>query len=113
VDRRRLMCVGSVIWAAVGAGVAVGSIPNANHDTRVLVGLASVVFPLCALGAAVLLQRQHDRLAGLLLLASAATPTCFAYPLNVPALVVGLALLASPAVTLGEHREIVPAARQS
>jgi hypothetical protein len=67
---------------------------------------------MCALCAAVMLRRQHDRLAGLLLVASAATPTYFAYALNVPALVVGLALLASPCITLGEQRQASPAGQR-
>jgi hypothetical protein len=41
----------------------------------------------------------------LLLLASAATPTYFAYVINVPALVVGLALLAVPTVLIGNEAE--------
>jgi len=76
----------------------------------VLVGLASVVFPLCAGAAALALRQRHDRLTGLLLVVSAATPTYFAYPANLAALVVGLAVLASPSVTLGEPRHRVPAA---
>ena len=101
MDRRRIVCIGSLVWAFVGATVAVTALPTVNDDVRVLVGLASVVFPMCAVGATVALGRRHDRLAGLLLVLSVATPTYFAYPLNLPALVVGLALLASPAVVLG------------
>jgi hypothetical protein len=101
MDRRRIVCVGSLVWAFVGATVAVTALPTVNDDVRVLVGLASVVFPMCAVGATVALGRRHDRLAGLLLVLSVATPTYFAYPLNVPALVTGLALLASPAAVLG------------
>lgn len=90
--------IGSVAWAAVGAAVALAALPDVNNDARLLVGLASVVFPLCALGAAVLLRRSQLRAAGLLLLVSAATPTYFAYILNIPALVVGLVLLLAPTV---------------
>jgi hypothetical protein len=101
MDRRRIVCVGSLVWAVIGATVAVASFPAVDHNARVLVAFASVVFPMCAVGATVALGRRHDRLAGLLLVLSVATPTYFAYPLNLPALVVGLALLASPAAVLG------------
>lgn len=99
--RRRVVRSGSLIWAVVGAAVALSALPTVNADARVLVGLASIIFPMCALGAAVALGRRRDGLAGVLLVFSAATPTYFAYPLNLPALVVGLALLTSPAVVLG------------
>ena len=108
VDRRRVVQLGSLIWAEIGAGVALGSLPDASEHARVLVGLASVIFPVAALCAAALLLRRRDRLAGLLLVVSAATPTYFAYPLNLPALVVGLALLATPGVVVGGQRLSVP-----
>jgi energy-converting hydrogenase Eha subunit G len=81
--------------------IALSSIPSVNDDARVVVGLASGIFPLCAVAAAVMLDRRRDHVAGLLLVLSAATPTYFAYALNLPALIVGLALLASPAFVLG------------
>ncbi len=112
MDRRRIVELGSLVWAVSGALIALASLSDVNDDVRVLVGLASVVFPLCALCAAVMLRRRHDRLAGLLLVVSTATPTYFAYPLNLPALVVGLALLASPGIALREQRPLPPA-RQS
>jgi hypothetical protein len=102
MDRRRIVQFGSTVWAAAGAGVALASLSRVNDDARVLAGLASVVFPMCALCAAMALGRRHDRLAGLLLVVSVATPTYFAYPLNVPALVVGLTLLVSPRSALGD-----------
>jgi hypothetical protein len=101
MDRRRIVCVGSLVWVVIGSVVAVTALPTVNDDARVLVGLASVVFPMCAVGATVALLRRHDRLAGLLLVLSVATPTYFAYPFNLPALVVGIALLASPSAVLG------------
>src|SRR2546423_13974381 len=96
--RSRAFAIGSCLWAVTGASIAVASLANVNGDARVVVALASVAFPLCALGAAVALRRQHDRLAGLLLLMSVATPTYFAYAVNLPALVVGVALMVSPGV---------------
>jgi hypothetical protein len=103
VDRRRVVYTGSLAWAVVGAAVALSAIPSVNDDARVLVVLASVIFPLCAVAAAVMLDRRRDHIAGLLLVVSAATPTYFAYPLNLPALVVGLSLLTSPALIVGRR----------
>jgi hypothetical protein len=100
MGRRRVVYIGSLLWAIIGSTIALASLPTVNEDARLLVGLASIVFPLCALAAGVALGRGHDRKAGMLLMVSAATPTYFAYPLNVPALVVGLAVLASPAAVL-------------
>ena len=94
---KRAVEIGSVAWAAIGAAVALAALPDVNNDARLLVGVASVLFPLCALGAAVLLRRNQLRAAGLLLLLSVATPTYFAWVLNVPALFAGLMLLAAPA----------------
>jgi hypothetical protein len=110
VERRRIVEIGSLAWAAIGASVALAALPSVNDDAIVLVGVASVVFPLCALGAALALRDRRDRLAGLLLLASVATPTYFAYALNLPALAVGLALLAAPSATLGGRRHTTPTA---
>jgi hypothetical protein len=65
-------------WAVTGAGVAAVSLPAVNGDARLAVGLASGVFPLCALAAAIALRHGADRIAGLLLLLSVATPTYMA-----------------------------------
>lgn len=105
VNRRRIIEMGSLGWAIVGAAVAFAALPDANDDARLLIGVASIAFPLCAVAAAPVLRRGRDRAAGLLLLASAATPTYFAYVINVPALVVGLALLAVPPVLIGSEAE--------
>jgi hypothetical protein len=85
-----------LVWAVVGAVVALPALSMVTADARVIVGAASVLGPLAAAGAAVALQRQRDRLAGALLLVSALTPTYFAWVLNVPALVVGVMLLVAP-----------------
>ena len=90
--------VGAVAWAVIGAAVALAALPDVNDDARLLVGVASVLLPLCALGAAALLRRNQLRAAGVLLLFSVATPTYFAYALNIPALVTGLVLLTAPAL---------------
>lgn len=98
MGRRRVLEVGALVWAGVAAAVALGSLDEVNPDTRLLVGAASVVGPLAAVGASRLLAHRSDRAAGVLLLVSVLTPTYFAWALNVPALVVGLALLAAPSV---------------
>ncbi len=108
MTRRQMVVGGSIAWAVIGAAVALASIPNVNDDAKMLVGLASVAFPLCALGAALALDRRHDRLAGALLVISVATPTYFFFPLNLPALLAGVALLVSPARTLGDRRSATP-----
>lgn len=110
VERRRIVEIGSLAWAIIGASVALAALSSVNDDAIVLVALACIVFPLCAVGAALALRHRRDRLAGMLLLASVATPTYFAYPLNLPAIVVGLALLAAPSATLGGRRPTTPSA---
>lgn len=103
---RQVLRVGAACWAVTGAAVALPSIGAANPDAKVLVGLASVGFPLAAVLASWALARNRDRVAGLLLLVSAATPTYFAWELNVPALLVGVALLVAPRLTV--RRPVVP-----
>jgi hypothetical protein len=103
VARRRVLQAGSVVWAVLGAAVALGSLGNVNDDARLLVGVASVVGPLVAVLAAVQLSRHADRPAGVLLALSAVlTPTYFAYVINLPALVVGVVLTVAAHVVLPE-----------
>jgi hypothetical protein len=97
---RGVVRVGAVAWAVIAAAVALMSVGAVNPDARLLVGVASVAFPLAAVCASIAVERQRDRTAGLLLLVSVATPTYFAWVLNVPALLVGLALLLAPNLTL-------------
>jgi chromate transport protein ChrA len=99
VSRRQVLQAGALVWVVAGAAVALGSLGDVNDDARLLVGLASIVGPLLAVGAAVQLGRHANRSAGVLLVLSAlATPTYFAYVLNIPALVVGVML------AVGAHR---------
>ena len=112
MTRRRFFAVGSCLWAVTGATVALSALGNVNDDARAVVTLASIAFPLCALAAAVLLDRRHDRLAGLLLLISVATPTYFAYAVNLPPLVVGVALLVSPRAIFGVRQRDIEAIRR-
>lgn len=101
MSRREVAVIGALVWAVTGAVVALLSIPSVNDDSMVLVVAASVSFPLCAVGAGLLLEHHRDRLAGMLLVVSVATPTYFAHPLNLSALVVGIALMTAPVFTLG------------
>jgi hypothetical protein len=78
--RRRPVAIVSVLWAVSGAAIAVTSVSSVNDDAKVLVGVSSVLFPLCAVGAAVALDRRRVRLAGALLLVSAGTPTSSRIP---------------------------------
>jgi len=85
-------------WAITGLVLAVAALPGVSEDARLALGVASVAFPLCALGAVSAIRSHMDRLAGLLLLLSVATPTYFAYVANLPALLVGAVLLARPSL---------------
>ena len=100
MDRRRVLQIGTLVWAAIGASVALTSLGNVNTDARLLVGAFSVAGPLAAVGAARLLGRGADRVAGALLLLSVLTPTYFVYVLNLPALLLGLALVVAPHAVL-------------
>ncbi len=99
---RQVVTVGSAAWAVAGALIALVSVPNSTPDARWLVRLASVVFPAAAAAAAVALRRGAIRWGGVLLLVSVATPTYFAWPLNVPALVAGLVLVLAPSAVAME-----------
>jgi hypothetical protein len=99
IDRRSLRR-GALVWSVVGLAIALSAVSHVNPDARLLVAAASIALPAAAALAAVALAAHRDRAAGLLLLISVATPTYFAWVLNVPALFVGLALLLAPAVTI-------------
>jgi hypothetical protein len=101
---RRILIIGSIAWAAVGAIVALSQLSEVNADARWLVGVASVIFPGAAVLGAMALRRGAIRWAGLFLLVSVATPTYFAYPLNIPALIAGVVLLAAPSIVDGSRR---------
>jgi hypothetical protein len=104
VNRRRVLQAGTLVWFVAGSAVALGSLGNVNDDARPLVAAASVVGPLLAVWAAVRLSEHADRSAGALLVVSAVvTPTYFAYALNVPALVIGVLLVAAAGRVLPEH----------
>ena len=97
---KRAVQIGAVMWATAGLLVAAVSLAAIETDALVLVGIASLVFPGCAAAAALAVARGHLRMAGVLLLLSVATPTYFAWVLNLPALVMGAALVVAPRRTV-------------
>ncbi|HEX3541082.1 MAG TPA: hypothetical protein VHT75_11655 [Acidimicrobiales bacterium] len=104
VRLRQGLEVGAVVWAVIGGTVALLSLATVKSDARLVVGLASVGCPLAAASATIALSHHRERLAGFLLIVSVATPTYFAWVLNVPALVFGVMLLAMPNTLLGRPR---------
>lgn len=95
-DTHTLASIGAAVWAVVGGAVALSQVPAANDDAVILVGVCSVLGPAFAIAAAVWAARRMLGLAGAMLVVSAlATPTYFAYPLNVLVLVGGVWLLAT------------------
>jgi hypothetical protein len=106
MNRRRVMQVGAATWAVIALAVALPSVAMASTDARVLVGAASVLGPLAAATAAVVLRRGGDRWAGALLLVSVVTPTYFVWVVNLPALVAGVVLVVAPAVVVGLRGEM-------
>lgn len=92
----RVVQVGALLWAVVGATIALPAIVHANPDGRVIVATGSFVGPLAALTAARCVARRRDRGAGAFLLVSVLTPTYSALVLNVPALIAGLAFVTFP-----------------
>lgn len=104
---RRVLQIGSLVWAAVGAAIAWSALGTVNADARWIVATASALGPLAAVAAAASLGRHRDRLAGALLLGSVLTPTYFAAIVNVPALVLGLVLLVAPRSILPSHEDTV------
>jgi hypothetical protein len=95
LDSRTLQ-VGATAWAMVGFGIAALGLAGVDADSRIVVGVASVVFPMGAVVAGMAAARGRARAAGALLLLSVATPTYFLWAVNLPALVAGLVLLAGP-----------------
>ena len=104
MTRRRAIELGAVVWAVVGLIVGLRVLQSVNADARVLVLLACVVGSGSALLASVWLPVHRDRLAGALLAASAVSPTVFAWAMNVPAVLVGAALVTAPTWVLSERR---------
>ena len=101
---RRTLTVGAIVWAVVGFTVGLTALPDVNPDAVVLFAAACAVGPLCALFAALALRNLRDRLAGLLLVISVVTPAVFAWPLNLAALLAGLAIVISPSKVIADRR---------
>ena len=101
---RRAIEVGAVVWAVVGLVVGLRVLQSVNADAQLLVLLACVVGWGAALLASACLSVHRDRLAGALLAASAVSPTVFAWAMNVPAVLIGAALMIAPTWVLSERR---------
>jgi hypothetical protein len=92
VEQHRLVTLqvaAAVLWGVVGAGVALYALSDVNADVRILVGVLSVLLPGASIAAAVAIHRNQPTLAVVFLLISTATPTYFAWGLNlIPLLIV-------------------------
>ena len=101
---QRNLTVGAIAWAVLGFIVGLTAIPSVNDDAVVVFAIACAVGPAAALFAAFAIHHQRDRLAGLMLVISVVTPAVFAWPLNLLALLVGMAILISPSKMIAERR---------
>ena len=101
---RRVIEVGSRVWAVVALVIGLAMLGSYNTDARLLVIAAAMVAAGSAALASVSLAHRRDRIAGALLIVSVVAPTSFAWVLNVPALLVGVALLVAPSMLLGDAR---------
>ena len=111
MTRRAVLQAGALVWAVVGAAIALPALATMNDGAVLVVGAATIVGPLAAVASAWLMGRRSGRWAGALLLLSVLTPTYFFAALNLPALFAGLALLAAPGTVLSDGREQEPAPR--
>lgn len=101
---RRTLTVGAIVWAVLGFIVGLTAIPSVNDDALVVFAIACAVGPAAALFAAFAIHHFRDRLAGLMLVISVVTPAVFAWPLNLVALLAGLAILISPSKVIADRR---------
>lgn len=113
MDRRLLVQAGSLVWAVVGAAIALPALASMDEGAVLVVGAASILGPFAAVAASWLAGRRGDRSAGAFLVISVFTPTYFAALLNLPALVVGIVLLAAPGKVLSDRSDIAPASHRS
>lgn len=104
VISRRALTVGATVWAVLGFTVGLSALPSVNADAVVLFAAACAIGPAAALFAVFALRNLRDRLAGLLLVVSVVTPAVFAWPLNLAALLVGLAILIAPSKVIADRR---------
>lgn len=108
IDRRLVLQTGALVWAGVGAAIALPALASINEGAVFLVGAASILGPLAAVAGSWLVGRRGGRAAGASLLVSVFTPTYFFAVLNVPALVVGVALLVAPDRVLSNNLDVTP-----
>jgi len=101
---RRTLTVGAGTWAVLGFIVGLTAIPSVNDDAVVVFAIACAVGPAAALFAAFAMHHHRDRLAGLMLVISVVTPAVFAWPLNLLALLLGLAILVTPSKVIADRR---------
>ena len=105
---RRTLRVGAIVWAVLGFIVGLTALPSVNADAVIVFAAACAVGPASALGAALALRNFRDRLAGLMLVISVVTPAVFAWPLNLAALLIGLAIVIAPSRVIA-NRGVRPA----
>ena len=109
-NRTTLTTAGTSVWAVLGVSVSLAGLTNVKDDAVLLVGFFSIFGPALAVTAAAAAARGQLRNAGLLLVMSAlATPTYFAYPLNVVVLAAGVWLTATARSTVQGRRRPEPA----
>lgn len=102
MTKQRAVHAVAIWWAVTGVVVAVLTFGDVNDDARLLVAAAHLAGFAAAAVSAWLMRRTTSRAAGALLIVSALiTPTYFAWSLNLVALLVGVAVLASPATFTG------------
>jgi hypothetical protein len=92
------------VWATIGFGIGLMEFGSINADARLLFSAAWVGGPLAAVLASIAVANRRDRTAGGLVLVSVVTPTFFAWPLTIPALVIGLALTITPHAVIADDR---------
>jgi hypothetical protein len=79
------------MWAIIALGIALSA--DVEPDARWIVLPLSVLGPAAAATAGGLVLRGQDVWAGMALVASAATPTYFAWPFSAVAFAAGLTLM--------------------
>jgi|SRR5579872_1679860 len=104
-DRRWLqirLAAACGIWATVGGAIALSAIGTVDADVRRLILVLSIVFPLAAVIAGLLLLRGLVTAPFALLLISAATPTYFFAVVNLAPLVIAAIIFVRRATLRGE-----------
>ena len=104
MDRRLVLQTGALLWAGVGTAIALPALASVNDGSVLLVGASSILGPLAVVARPDCWAVARARGAGASLLVSAFTPTYFFAVLNLPALVVGIALLPAPHKVLPTRR---------